>query len=186
MYEPSNGGRRPVESATPTSEFVRNGGNGHHEHDGRTFTNRISGVQGRSVPELLRELSSEGAELVRKELQLARAEMTEKAETFRRSTVSMAVGGAVLLAALLMFAQAVNYALTALLAQAMSVGIAVWLAPLILAIGLGVIGWGVFKGGKERISEEGITPTATKQTLEQDQAWARRKVHDVKEEIRHG
>jgi hypothetical protein len=154
--------------------------------NGRRFTSRLNEPESRSVPELLRELSREGGDLVRQEIALARAEMTEKVETFRRSSVSMAIGGALMLGALLLFVLAVNHGLTAILAQAMALEVAVWLAPLILSVVLLGSGWAVFKGGKERIAEEGLTPEATRETLEEDQRWARRKVHEVKEEIRHG
>lgn len=177
MHQVSNG---PRVSEAPI-EHGRDASNG----DGRRFTNRISGDT-RSVPQLLRELSQEGADLVRQEFALAKAEMEEKVTVFRRSSVSMAIGGALLLASLLIFVQAVNYGLTALFAQFMALDIAVWLAPLILAVALAAIGWGVFKGGKERMQEEGIAPHETQETLEEDQIWARRKAHEVKEEIRHG
>jgi hypothetical protein len=91
-----------------------------------------------------------------------------------------------LLASLLLFVQAINYSLTSLLAQAMELEIAVWLAPLILALVLAAVGWGVFAAGKKRMAEEGIAPETTQQTLRDDKRWASRKVREVKEEMKHG
>jgi hypothetical protein len=158
---------------------------GHERGEPRLEREAIE-TDGRSVPELIRELSREGADLVRQEVSLAKAELNEKVLTYREASVGMALGGALLLAALLLFVQAVNHGLTTLLAQAMDLDIAIWLAPLILALVLAGIGWGVFAGGKKRMAEEGIVPEATKQTLVEDKRWASRKVREVKEEIRNG
>ena len=158
-----------------------------HERGGtRIEQERAIETDGRSVPELIRELSREGADLVRQEVSLAKAELNEKVDTYRESAVSMAIGGALLLAALLMFAQAVNHGLTALLAQGMDLEIAVWLAPLLLALALAAIGWGVFSGGRKKMAEEGIVPEATRETLIEDKRWASRKVREVREEIDNG
>ena len=64
---------------------------------------------------------------------LAKAEMNEKLDVFQRSGVSMAIGGALLMAALLTVLWAVNAAVTTLFAQFMEPAIAVWASPLVLA-----------------------------------------------------
>jgi hypothetical protein len=140
----------------------------------------------RSIPELIRELSSEGADLVRQEVALAKTELSEKLDTYRSSMIAMAAGGGVLLAALLLLIQALSNGLTALLAQGMDLEIAVWLAPLILTVVVAAIGWGMISGAKKKMADEGLTPELTKQTLIEDKRWASRKVGDVKEEIKHG
>jgi hypothetical protein len=147
---------------------------------------RARATDERSVPELMRDLSQEGSELVRKELALAKAELDETLETWRSGSVTMAVGGGLLLGALLLFVQALNHVLTGLLALALGARVAVWLAPLILAVVVGVIGWGLFQSAKRRIAHRGLVPHATTETLRDDQRWARRKVREIKEEIRHG
>jgi hypothetical protein len=141
---------------------------------------------GRSVPDLVRELSHEGADLVRHEVALAKAEMTEKLDTFQRNLGTIAVGSAFLVAALLYGLWAVNSGVTLLLAQFMDAQTAVWLAPLILAAALGLIGWGMIAAAKSSIRREGVTPHATKETLEEDARWARSKARDVKREMKHG
>lgn len=150
--------------------------------DGHTVRVR----DGRSVPELIRELSSEGADLVRQEVALAKAEMNEKMAVFQRSMVSMAMGGAFMLAALLTGLWAVNRGLTALLTQVMGLEVAVWLSPLILTVVLAAVGWGMIQKGKSAMSDEGLAPKKTQATLREDKRWAQRKAREVKEEIRHG
>jgi hypothetical protein len=140
----------------------------------------------RSLPELLRELSGESAELVRQEVALAKAEMSEKLETFQRSALVMAVGGALMLAALLTALWAVNQALTALLATFMALGVAVWLAPLILTAILAIVGWSMIRGGRERMKEEGLRPERTERTLREDGRWARSKAREIREEMTDG
>lgn len=144
----------------------------------------------RSVPSLLRELSGEVADLARLEVELAKTEMSEKVDVFQRGLASMVIGGAFLLAALLTVLWAVNLALTALLAEFMTVEIAVWLSPLILAVVLGLIGWALLSSGKRGIEKEGLTPTQTRDTLRDDRQWAEEKARevkrDVKEDLRHG
>ena len=156
------------------------------EPEGRTDGRTAAVRDGRSVTELLRELSTEGADLVRQEVALAKAEMTEKRAIFQRNLVSIAMGGAFLLAALLTGLWAVNRGLTALLGQFMGLEIAVWLSPLILTVVLGAVGWGMIQKGKSTLSEEGLTPQKTKATLKEDKRWAQRKVREVKEDMKHG
>jgi hypothetical protein len=138
---------------------------------------------GRSTAYLLRELSNEAAELARLEVELAKTEMIEKIDVFQRGMKSMIIGGALLLAALLTFLWAVNFALTALLAQFMSVEVAVWLSPLILAVLLGAAGWAAVEGGRHRMSEEGLAPSRTRRSLREDREFAKRKARDVKREF---
>lgn len=140
----------------------------------------------RSLPDLLRELSRDGADLVRQEVALVRAEIDEKVDVFKDELSAMAVGGGVLLAALLLLVWAVNSALTALLALFMDVGVAVWLSPLLLSGLLAAIGIGMVRAGSRGIKREGVIPEQTRQTLKEDSRWARQKAHQVKEEVTHG
>ena len=141
----------------------------------------------RSMPALLRELSVESGNLVRQEVALAKAELREKLAVFQEGMTSMAIGGGVLLCALLTGLWAVNMGLTALLTQAgMDLAIAAWLSPLILTFTLGAIGLGTISKGRKTMGGEGLAPRATRETLEEDARWARTKVHEVKEEMIHG
>ena len=143
-------------------------------------------ADGRSVADLLRDLSTETVSLVRQELDLAKAEMREKAEVYQRSSIAMGAGAALLLAALLTGLWALNTGLTALLAQSMDLDIAVWLSPLILTVVLGMIGWGLIRGATSRMKDEGLTPRRTTTALRDDKRWAQRKAHEIKEEMTHG
>jgi hypothetical protein len=141
---------------------------------------------GRSMADLFRQLSTDSGNLVRQEVELAKAEMREKLGVYQRSMVSIGIGSALLLAALLTGLWALNTGLTALLAQVMDLEIAVWLSPLILTVALAAIGWGMVRGGRERMAAEGLVPRRTTTALREDKRWAREKVHVFKEELTHG
>ena len=140
---------------------------------------------GRSVADLLRELSTETVELIQQELALAKAEMRRKVDVYQRTTLSMGIGAILLVAALLTALWAVNLGLTALLAQWMDLDVAVWLSPLLLSFALAAIGWGMIKAAKERFGDEGLAPRQTTDALREDARWAKEKMHDIKEDIAH-
>jgi hypothetical protein len=140
-----------------------------------------------SVPSLLSRLANDGQMLVREEVELAKAEMSEKMSVFAKASGTMAAGSALLIAAVLLVAWAANVGLTALL---VNVGVdpemAVWLAPLILAALSALVGWGMVKGAQRRIKKEGFTPRLTTKSIREDTAWAQQTVKRVGEEVRHG
>lgn len=137
---------------------------------------RPGGTDDRSIGELLRELRDEGGTLVRKEIELARAEMNEKLHAYQKSLAGIAIGGGLLLAALLLLVEAVNRGLTALFEGWMSLEIAVWLAPLVLAAVVGMIGFAQIKAATSTIKHEGVAPHETIETLKEDKRWVERKV----------
>ena len=172
--------RRYASSPTSRGEWP-SGGPPPHTRGDRTPS--AAGWDGRSATYLLRELSSEAADLARLELELAKTEIVEKVDVFQRGMKSMIIGGALVLAALLTFLWAANLALTALLAQVVAVDVAVWLSPLLLAVLLGAVGWAMLQGGRDRVSEEGIAPQRTRESLREDREFAKRKAQDVKREL---
>ena len=136
-----------------------------------------NGTGKQSIIALLRSLTTEGRELMSLELALAKTEMREKLAVYERNAIGLAIGGGLLLAALLLGAWAVNMGLTALLDVFLPLGIAVWLAPLLLTVAFGAFGWSKVKKGLDGIRSESPTPTKTIQTLKDDKRWAERKVH---------
>ena len=152
-------------------------------HDGNGRTASLD--ETRSITDLVRELSTESGDLFRQEIELAKAEMREKMNVFTRGAVSMGVGGAVLFCALLCGLAFADAGLTVLLAQGMSLAIAVWLAPLILMFALGGAGWVMIQGARKRMADEGLAMRRTAATLKADKRWAQEKAHEVKEDVTH-
>ena len=130
----------------------------------------------RSVVDLVRELAQEGSTLVREEVALAKAEMREKLSVYERNAAAIAVGAGLLLAALLLAVAALNRGLTALLELAVGVGVAVWLAPLLLAGVTFAVGYGMVRRGIAGIGDEGLAPKRTIASVREDKEWVQRKV----------
>lgn len=130
----------------------------------------------RSIGQLLKELTSETSTLLRQEVDLAKTEMTEKASRLGTNLGSLAVGGAVLFLGALALLAAVVYGLTSLLDQFMSLGVAVWLAPLIVGLVLAAVGYSLVKAALETLKRESIAPQKTTETLQENKEWLKTKI----------
>lgn len=97
--------------------------------------------------------------LVRQEMALASAELDVKAQKLKTDVGAMAIGGAVLHAALLAFVAAVIL----LLANVMDA----WLAALIVAVAAAGTGYLLIKK-HQNISAKDVTPTRTIGSIQQD------------------
>ena len=131
-------------------------------------TPESNGEQARSqsTGELIKQLSEQTSELVRQEVNLAKAELTEKGK-------QAGVGAGMLGAAGLVGATAF-FALTAALIALLSEGMDTWLAALIVAVVYAVIAGVGAMLGKNRIQE--ATPPAPEQAIDsvkEDVRWAK-------------
>lgn len=130
----------------------------------------------RSIVQLLRELTAELRNLLKQEVNLAKTEMSEKASRLGANLGSLAVGGAVAFLGALALLAAVVYGLTSLLDQFMSLGIAVWLAPLIVGAVLAAVGYSLIKKALETLKRESLTPERTTQSLQENKEWLKQKI----------
>ena len=120
----------------------------------------------RPVGELLKQLSEQTSTLVRQEMELAKAELTEKGK--RAGVGAGMFGGAGVLGL-----YAVG-ALTACLVLALAEAVDGWVAALIVAAGYGLVAGGLALSGKEQVSR--ATPPAPEQATEsvkEDVQWAK-------------
>lgn len=133
----------------------------------------------RSIGQLLKELRDETTTLLRQEVDLAKAEMSEKASRTGKNLGSLAVGGGVAFLGALALLAAVTYGLTSILNQFMSVGVAIWLAPLIVGLVLAAIGYSLVQKALAALKQESLTPQRTTQTLQENKEWlkARMQTH---------
>ena len=131
----------------------------------------------RSLGQILRELRDESSQLLRKEVQLAKVEMSEKASRVGTNLGELAVGGGVAFAGALALLAAVVFGLTSLLSQLMSPGVAVWLAPLIVGTVLAVIGYGMIKKAVAALKQERMAPTQTTESLKENKEWLKSRIH---------
>lgn len=131
---------------------------------------------GASISQLLRDLVHDVRDLTRGEIDLLKAELRDRFGRLEKAMMLFAVGGAVALAAALTLLYALHMGLTALFTLFLPVAVAVWLAPLTLAVAFGVIGAVVLGRGAKVMRETDWKPTQTRQTLEEDKQWLQRKV----------
>jgi hypothetical protein len=137
----------------------------------------VAGVkEERSIVQLLRELTTETRNLLKQEVDLAKTEMTEKASRVGTNLGALAVGGAVVFLGALALLAAVVYGLTSILSQLISIGIAVWLAPLIVGGALAGIGWSMVKKSLGTLKHESLAPQKTTQSLQENKAWLKEKI----------
>lgn len=137
---------------------------------------RVDRKSGASMGQLLRDLVHDVRDLTRGEIDLLKAEVRERFARLEKALVLFAVGGAVALAASLTLLYALNMGLTALFALFLPISVAVWLAPLTLAVLFGVVGAMVLKRGANTMSDTEWKPTHTQQSLQEDKQWLQRKV----------
>jgi uncharacterized membrane protein YqjE len=120
----------------------------------------------RPVAELLKQLANETTTLVRQELELAKAEMHEKAA---KAGPGVGMWGAAGVAALLALGS-----LTAFVILALDGAMPNWLAALIVALVYAAIAGLLYLRGKRKVEAAGSpVPEQTVETLKEDVQWAK-------------
>jgi len=119
----------------------------------------------RPLTGLLTELAQETTTLVRKEVELAKAEVSEKVSQATTGAVSLAAGGLVAFAGLIFLLLAVTYYLATMMEP--------WLAALIVGGVVTLIGVILVVIGKSRLNACNLQPTRTLATLQDDKRWAK-------------
>lgn len=125
----------------------------------------------RSLPRLIAGLGRDTARLVQDEIALAKAEVREAIATLLRGVAIVAAGGALALVALFVLLDALVRGLTSLLTLGVGLGVAVWLAPLIVALVFGAAGTWVVLKGKSVLEQASLAPEQTVQTLQETKEW---------------
>jgi hypothetical protein len=133
-------------------------------------------AQERSLGDLLRDLSSETGDLLRKEVELAKAELSEKASRVGADVGAIALGGGMAFAGGLALLFAAITGLTALLDTFLPLGVAVWLAPLIVGGTLLFMGYGRIKTALADLKNTSLTPRQTTQSLQENKQWLKSKI----------
>ena len=123
-------------------------------------------LRDRPIGELLKELANETTTLVRQELDLAKAEMREKAG---KAGPGFGMWGAAGVTGLLALGS-----LTAFLILALDGAIPNWLAALIVGLVYAAIAGVLYVRGKHRVEEAGSpVPEKTIETVKEDVQWAK-------------
>jgi Flp pilus assembly protein TadB len=123
-------------------------------------------LRDRSLPELLKQLSEQTTQLVHQELELAKAELTQKGKQAGAGAGLFGAAGAIgLLGAA---------ALTTCFILALDAVMPAWLAALLVAVVYGIIAYVLVKQGQARMKRAvPPVPEQTIETVKEDVEWAR-------------
>lgn len=125
-----------------------------------------SGLREQPMGELFKQLSNDLSTLVRQELALAQAEMTQKGKQAGIGIGMFGAAGIVALVALLTF--------TTCLVAALATGMDIWVAALIVTVVYAAVAGGLALVAKNRVAQ--ATPPLPEQTVEsvkEDVQWAK-------------
>jgi hypothetical protein len=123
----------------------------------------------RSLGDLFSDLSRETTTLVRQEVQLAKAELTQSATEAARGIGMLLAGGAVAYAGLLFLLLAIVYGL-------IEAGWDAWLAALIVGLVVMALGAILVLRARESLKPANLAPQKTVETLKEDAAWAKEQI----------
>jgi uncharacterized membrane protein YqjE len=128
--------------------------------------NNHNGLREQPMGELFKQLSDDLSTLVRQELKLAQVEMTEKG---KKAGIGIGMFGGAGIVGLLALG-----ALTTCLIAALSTGMEVWIAALIVTMVYGAVAGVLALNARERVTD--ATPPVPEQTIEtvkEDAQWAK-------------
>jgi tetrahydromethanopterin S-methyltransferase subunit C len=123
-------------------------------------------LQGASVGDLLKQLSEQTTALVRQEIELAKAEVTQKGKLASVGAGLLSAAGIVGLLAL--------GALTAMFIALLDTAMATWLAALVVAVVYAAIAGILAVVGRSRLkAATPVMPEQTVETVKEDVEWAK-------------
>jgi uncharacterized membrane protein YqjE len=121
--------------------------------------------------QLLRDLVRDVRELLRGEIDLAKAEVRESLARLSRALVLVALGTGLALAAALTLLFTLNRGLTALYVLGMEPATAVWLAPLTLTVVFASAAALILRKGAAVLQATQVLPRETGRSLRESKEW---------------
>ncbi len=112
-------------------------------------------------------------ELMRAEVQLAKAELKEDAAAAGRGLAFIAAGALVGLVGFLLLMLAVTYLLNQWIEE-------LWVSTGLVGLALAVIAAVLAQSGRGKLRAASLKPEQTIETLKEDQAWAKQQINSVK------
>jgi hypothetical protein len=120
-----------------------------------------------SLGELFATLSRDTGVLIRKEFELANAEMTLRIRNAATHVAFASAGGALVHAGILVLLAAIVIALTQL-------GVSAWLSALLVALGTIGAGYAMTRRAVFELRRTSLVPTKTIETLKENATWTNR------------
>jgi uncharacterized membrane protein YqjE len=121
-----------------------------------------------SLGRLFRDLADDLSTLTRKELELARTETMEKVSHASKAVISMAAGGFLAYAGLLV--------LLAAAVMVIATWVPYWLSAVIVGGVVLVIGVILLQSGRSALKKTNITPEKTVDTMKENAQWVKEKI----------
>jgi hypothetical protein len=127
----------------------------------------------RSLGELFTELANETSQLVRQEVALAQAEITQKATRVGTQIGYLVVGGAIGYAALLVILAAVTIGLAQLVSyiSGWSIVASLWIAAAVVGVVVGIVAYSLITSALAKLKETSLTPEKTIESVKEDAQW---------------
>lgn len=135
----------------------------HEDHDD---------LRERPLPELVKQLADQTSTLVQQEIQLAKAELTQKGKEAGKGAGLIGAGAFIGLMA--------AGALTAFLILLLNLFLADWLAALVVTVVLGAIAAVLALKGKKQLQQINPAPEQTIETVKEDVEWAKTQSRSAK------
>lgn len=132
---------------------------------------------------LLQDLRDETTTLLRQEVALAKAELSEKASRLGAHAMQLAIGGFVAYAGLIVLLFGLGDLLASVFINAgMDAHLAMWLAPALVGLIVALIGYLMLARAKKAMAADNLTPEQTLESLRQNKAWAQTKLRHSHEQ----
>ena len=123
----------------------------------------------RSLGDLFSDLSRETTTLVRQEVQLAKAELTQSATEAARGVGMLVAGGLVAYAGLIFLLLAIVFGL-------IEAGWDPWVSALVVGLVVVAIGAVLVLRARESLKPANLAPRRTVETLKEDQEWVKEQI----------
>lgn len=131
-----------------------------------------------SIVSLIQQLRDEGITLLRQEVALAKAELSEKLSHKASQAARLAIGGMIAYAGVIVLLLGAGDLLAfALPRTGISPEIATWLGRSLVGLVIAIIGYAMFARARHALSAESIVPEQTLASLREDKAWGQAKLH---------
>jgi len=134
-------------------------------------------TQPNSIVGLLHTLRDETVTLLRQELALAKAELAGNISKTGKQAASVAAGGFVVYAGLIVLLIGLGHLLgIGLLRAGVDPDVAQWLAPTAVGLVVAIIGWTMVSKAKRAFTAEKIAPRETIGSMKDNKQWAQAKL----------
>ncbi len=136
-----------------------------------------------SIVGILRDLREDGATLLHQEIELAKAEMSEKAAELVENAVQLSIGGFVAYAgAIIVLLGIADLVATGFVHLGLGQNISMWLARTLIGLIVAAVGFVMVTRAKKTFTESVLMPEKTISSVKENSAWAEHKIETAAHE----